>query len=200
MIRLFLETHSRFLWDHAFMYVSIHDQRVAWMVYIYYHSLVSSTLLRVGRRGGSSSHIVYTGPMVRLEYSRRVCFVLLGVFQTPWPLGKNLITLLCSLGFPFRFLMPDIYLEAVPKLSGNFLSLYFLRKLLSISFRPIFLLVSTLFPWLLTSLRSSTGGLFGLFVVPKRLPVFSAFRLFLKGLLRICEQCTGKSPPCLIFL
>ena len=129
---------------------------------------ISATLLGVGRRGGCSSHIFYTCPLERLASAHWFFSVFRFFWNTPWTFGKNLRNPICYWGFPFLFSVFDMFLGAVWSY-GQILShcTYLTRELLSLSFRMIFSAVSDFVIRFLISTRSSVGGLFRIFLVPK---------------------------------
>ena len=96
--------------------------------------LASTALLGVGRRGGFSSHSVYTRLLVILSYDHWVCLFLQGEFPTPWPFFENLRTTLRSRGFLFLVLF-------VQKFSGGGSEVVSKIYLL-----PIYALAAEIFP------------------------------------------------------
>ena len=122
-------------------------------------ALSSAALLRVGWRGGFSSHIVYTCPLERLASSCWVFFVLQGVFQTPWLFSKKLEDSALLLRVVLLVLAVQCFPGEAPKLSENFLIVLpvFSRKGFS---GDVCKLVGFLHTrWLRFSLPVSSGGL-----------------------------------------
>ena len=136
--------------------------------------------------------------MERLTSTHWFCFVLQFIFKTPWTFGKNLRTLLRSWGFPFRFLMSNVFRRHFRSCRKMFFHRKFSRKLLMFYFRPVFLAVSALVSGLLISTRSYVGGLLEIFVPCYFLFIWGSLK-FSEELIFSREQCTCKSSTSLLF-
>ena len=187
------------------MHVSIHSRWVAWKVCIHYCSLVSATLLQVGRWGGCSSHKFYTC-LLEWVASAHYCLFLQVVSHY---LGCLLF--LDSRSCPIRTWTWGIrsVLEAPP----NFWCLRRFRR----GFRSgqqifshcPFRVSCWLFPSVWSSRKSllfslscwypplSSGGFLQALACLKKVPCFLGAPKFLEGLICSCEWSPGKYSPCI---
>ena len=134
-----------------------------------YLVLVSAALLRVGQWGGYSSHILT--PALWCVWHLPIFFLSLqDVFQTPWSFSANMRTLFHYWGFPLSILFVRYFLEAVTKLSENFLSLEISVRAAEFSALPIISMVSNHVSGFMIFNRSAGGVLVGIFV-----PMFCIF-------------------------
>ena len=143
-----------------------------------YIALVSAALLGVSQRGSFSSHMFTPALWSGWNLPVWVCFMLQGVFQTPWPFGENSRAPIHSWGFPFQISLSSTSQRRLQSYRQFFSHSQFPHELLRFCFCLIHQ-PSCWFPFLSTGCCFTplySGGFLWALACPKRLPVFSRIR------------------------
>ena len=163
-----------------------HIRRVALTVYIYYCSLLRATLLRVGRRGGSSSRFspsktstVVFYPLL-FNFTRCISTPCMFVFYGLSSVSDLDIHLRDPLLGVFSMLnVSNVIIggsKVVRYYSVYFLSLENSVPAAEVFFPPDLLGILRSCLWVYLFLHSCLAGFFGLLIIPKRFPFFSGLQ------------------------